>query len=270
MVDRIVPATTDDDRETVARSLGLRDAWPVVTEPFCQWVVEDNFPLGRPNWDIGGAEFVADVEPYEHMKLRLLNGAHTTIALVSLLAGKTTVAEAMADATIADLVDLLWSEVSPTSSKSLDVGAYTDRLRRRFRNEALDHRVNQIASDTSLKLPQRIVAPLRDLHGLGAPCGALVFALAAWMRCCLGRADSGAPIAFDDPALAAWSARPDGAGASSGDTVDAFLAFEPVFRPDAVTASLRAPLIGALDDITSNGVLGAASAHLAAVQRPSP
>ncbi len=263
MVDRIVPATTDDDRAAVARALGLRDAWPVVTEPFSQWVVEDNFPAGRPGWDIGGAEFVPDVEPYERMKLRLLNGAHTAIALVSLLAGKPTVADAMDDATIAAFVDRLWSEVAPTIATSLDTGAYIERLRRRFRNTALDHRVSQIASDTSLKLPQRIVAPLRDLHAQGAPHGSLVFVLAAWMRCCLGRADAGTPIELNDPALAAWSGRPGDPDASTSDVVDAFLAFETVFPQDAVTRSLRAPLIGALDDIASKGVLGAALARLA-------
>ena len=96
MVDRIVPATTDDDRARIAKALGVRDAWPVVTEPFTQWVIEDRFPQGRPAWEKAGAEFVADVEPYEHMKLRLLNGSHSTLAYLGYLAGYETVSDAMA------------------------------------------------------------------------------------------------------------------------------------------------------------------------------
>ena len=97
MVDRIVPATTDADRDRVAGLLGVRDAWPVMTEPFTQWVIEDSFPQGRPAWDEAGAELVSDVKPYEHMKLRLLNGSHSTLAYLGSLAGHETVAGAMAD-----------------------------------------------------------------------------------------------------------------------------------------------------------------------------
>ena len=97
MVDRIVPATTDEDRARIEKALGFRDAWPVVTEPFTQWVIEDRFPQGRPAWEKAGAEFVADVEPYEQMKLRLLNGSHSTLAYLGYLAGYETVSDAMAD-----------------------------------------------------------------------------------------------------------------------------------------------------------------------------
>ena len=88
MVDRITPATTDDDRAAISARLGLDDAAPVVTEPFTQWVIEDRFARGlRPDWSIAGAEFVADVAPYENMKLRLLNGSHSTLAYLGYLAG---------------------------------------------------------------------------------------------------------------------------------------------------------------------------------------
>ena len=97
MVDRITPATTDEDRARIAAALGVDDAWPVVTEPFSQWVIEDRFAAGRPAWEAAGAELVADVAPYELMKLRLLNGAHSTLAYLGYLAGYETVADAMAD-----------------------------------------------------------------------------------------------------------------------------------------------------------------------------
>ena len=88
MVDRITPATTDDDRAAISARLGLEDAAPVVTEPFTQWVIEDRFARGlRPDWSIAGAEFVSDVAPYENMKLRLLNGSHSTLGL-SRLSGR--------------------------------------------------------------------------------------------------------------------------------------------------------------------------------------
>src|SRR5690606_24146578 len=93
MVDRITPATTDADRAAIAAALGMEDAWPVVTEPFSQWVIEDRFPDGRPMWETGGAQFVADVAPYELMKLRLLNGAHSSLSYLGYLAGYETVAE---------------------------------------------------------------------------------------------------------------------------------------------------------------------------------
>src|SRR5690606_30523152 len=101
MVDRIVPATTDEDRVRVSASLGLEDAWPVVTEPFRQWVIEDDFPLGRPDWEKFGVTMVADVTPFEEMKLRLLNGAHSGIAYLGQLLGHATVADAMASPAVA-------------------------------------------------------------------------------------------------------------------------------------------------------------------------
>ena len=96
-VDRIVPATTDEDRERIAARLGARDAWPVVAEPYWQWVIEDHFPTGRPAWEEAGAEPVADVEPHELLKLRLLNGAHSSLAYLGYLAGYETIAATMAD-----------------------------------------------------------------------------------------------------------------------------------------------------------------------------
>ena len=96
MVDRIVPATTDADRAAISERLGVEDAWPVITEPFRQWVIEDLFPAGRPSWERSGVTMVKDVRPFEEMKLRLLNGSHSSIAYIGLLSGHQTVSSAFA------------------------------------------------------------------------------------------------------------------------------------------------------------------------------
>ncbi|MEJ1977505.1 MAG: mannitol dehydrogenase family protein [Acetobacteraceae bacterium] len=116
MVDRIVPATTAEDRTRIAAALGLTDAWPVVTEPFTQWVIEDRFPAGRPAWETAGATLVADVAPFEAMKLRLLNGSHSALAYLGYLAGYQTVAETMQDTGIAGFVRRLMEDATPTLS----------------------------------------------------------------------------------------------------------------------------------------------------------
>ncbi|WP_292633312.1 mannitol dehydrogenase family protein, partial [Mesorhizobium sp.] len=114
MVDRIVPATTDADRTRIGQQLGVEDAWPVMTEPFRKWVVEDRFPAGRPAWEKFGVTMVEDVGPFEDMKLRLLNGAHSGIAYLGLLSGHATVDCAFADPSIRQFVDRLWAEAIPT------------------------------------------------------------------------------------------------------------------------------------------------------------
>jgi hypothetical protein len=109
MVDRIVPATTEADRERISAEIGLDDAWPVKTEPFMQWVVEDHFPQGRPSWEKFGVEMVKDVRPYEEMKLRLLNGSHSGMAYLGLLCGRESISDAFADRDIRGFVDRLRS-----------------------------------------------------------------------------------------------------------------------------------------------------------------
>ncbi len=135
MVDRIVPATTDADRARVSEELGVEDAWPVMTEPFMQWVVEDNFTAGRPDWEKFGVTMVENVTPFEDMKLRLLNGSHSAIAYLGLLLGHATVAEAFADPTIKRFVDGLWAEAIPTLPRNagLDPQAYIEKARRSLR-----------------------------------------------------------------------------------------------------------------------------------------
>ena len=115
MVDRIVPATTEADRKLVVEATGLYDAWPVVTEPFTQWVIEDNFPGRPPDFGAVGVQFVANVRPFEMMKLRMLNGSHSTIAYLGYLAGYEFVSEAIGDPAFRVLIrELMTEEVMST------------------------------------------------------------------------------------------------------------------------------------------------------------
>ncbi|MEO1104761.1 MAG: mannitol dehydrogenase family protein, partial [Pseudomonadota bacterium] len=182
MVDRITPATTDADRAAVATIIGTEDCWPIVTEPFWQWVVEDTFPLGRPDWEPFGVTMTHDVRPFETMKLRLLNGAHSAIAYAGLLAGHETVADAFADPDIAAFVARLWQSSATTLPDATreQAPAYTQALATRFTNPALRHLCAQIAGDGSQKLPHRILAPARDVMASGAPLGPLPAVIALW------------------------------------------------------------------------------------------
>ena len=214
MVDRIVPATTDEDRETVAQALGLTDAWPVMTEPFSQWVIEDNFPAGRPAWELEGAELVADVRPYELMKLRLLNGSHSCIAYLGYLAGHKTVSDAMADPVFVSFVRALMDEeVTPTLDvpPGADLTRYKAALLERFANPALKHRTWQIAMDGSQKLPQRLLGTIRDRLAAGQPFDRLALGVAAWMRYVGGVDEQGQPIDVRDPLADRLKTLPDAA-----------------------------------------------------------
>lgn len=201
MVDRIVPATTDVDRARIAVELGLNDAWPVMTEPFCQWVVEDNFPVGRPSWEKFGVTMVSDVGPFEDMKLRLLNGSHSGIAYLGLLSGHATVDRAFADPAIRQFVDALWAEAASTlpEDAGLDTSAYTAELTERFSNTALAHRTAQIANDGSQKLPQRIVASAIECLEAGTEFVHLTLVVAAWIAACGARGTTLPEGHFTDP-----------------------------------------------------------------------
>ena len=259
MVDRIVPATTDADRAATRASLGVDDAWPVIGEPFTQWVVEDRFPAGRPRLEAVGVELVDDVEPYEQMKLRLLNGAHTALAAVGRLAGLTTVADAVRHPSIRAFLELYWAEVIPTLGMDPErAQTYTRALLHRFENTALRHLTAQIAGDGSQKLPIRILAPLRELRARGAPRDAVLFAVAAWIRSCGGTDDHGQPLGLNDPVFQAWSGQPDQARSTPAEVVEAFLGVSAIFGPDLRSdAGVVQRLTELFGEIVRSGVVDA-------------
>lgn len=204
MVDRIVPATTDDDRRLVLEATGVRDAWPVVAEPFSQWVIEDRFPHGRPALEAVGAELVADVRPFELMKLRMLNGSHSTLAYLGYLAGHEFVSQAIADPDFRILIHgFMTNEVMSTLPAGMgDLGAYRNALLERFANPALRHRTWQIAMDGSQKLPQRLLGTIRDRLAAGLPIDRAALGVAAWMRYVTGVDEQGNAIDVRDPLAA--------------------------------------------------------------------
>jgi fructuronate reductase len=232
VLDRIVPATTDADRARIAATTGLEDAWPVVTERYTSWVIEDNFPQGRPDW---AATFVSDIAPFEQMKLRLLNGAHSTMSYLGYLAGRETVADCMKDEALGWLVAYLMNaEVTPTLAvpPGAEIEAYKAALISRFRNPALRHRTWQIAMDGSQKLPQRLLGTIRDRLKSNAPIDALALGVAAWMRYVTGIGEKGQPIDVRDPLAADLRARADRAGRDAAKLCAALTAIEAVFGRD--------------------------------------
>ncbi len=200
MVDRIVPATTAEDRANLSDRIGLADEAAVMTEPFSQWVIEDRFAGARPQWEAVGAELVSDVRPYETAKLRMLNGAHSLLAYVGLVHGHAYVHEAVADPAIRPLVErLMADEAAPTidAAPGQDMSAYAEALLGRFANPALQHRLAQIAMDGSQKIPQRWLETLAANQARGRNCPAILAGIAAWIRHLRG---ANGPV--DDPRAA--------------------------------------------------------------------
>jgi fructuronate reductase len=270
MVDRIVPATSDEDRAKVGAALGLADAWPVMAEPFTQWVIEDDFGLSRPAWDQAGAQYVRDVAPYELMKLRLLNGSHSTLAYLGYLLGRETVASAMQEAGIARLLDgMMRDEVTPTlpALDGFDVTAYRASLLERFRNPMLKHRTWQIAMDGSQKLPQRLLGTIRDRLAEGQPIDRLALGVAAWMRYVTGIDEQGRPIDVRDPLAARLRAIADDAGPIAARLAPALFSVREVFGTDLPSDPRFTTVVeAALDQLFA---LGARATVGQLVERPS-
>ncbi|TVP51991.1 MAG: mannitol dehydrogenase family protein, partial [Halomonas sp.] len=257
MVDRIVPAMTDADFERLA-ALGVNDPNAVVCEAFSQWVVEDNFPMGRPGWEAEGVEMVADVAPFETMKLRMLNGSHSMLAYLGALAGIETVFEGINHAELRALLRrYMLEEAAPTLEMpdGSDLDAYADSLLARFANDSLRHRLQQIAMDGSQKLPQRWLsgALQRSSAGLSSPCVAL--GLAAWIRYTLGEDLQGNRYSVDDPLAERFAGLHHTHGSDASALVTAFLAMDDVV-PNALAqdeAFARA-VLAAYQTLTQGGL----------------
>ncbi len=202
MIDRIVPATTEQDREALAEQLGLRDEGMVVAEPFSQWVIEDNFCNDRPEWEQVGALLTDDVQLFEKMKLRLLNGSHSTLAYCGYLAGFETVSDVMREPAFVKLCRTYMDREAGETLKvrtEFDVGRYKKQLRERFANPGLRHRTWQIAMDGSQKLPQRLLETLREQLAGNGHIEIICIAVAAWIRYVSGVDEKGNTIEVLDP-----------------------------------------------------------------------
>lgn len=185
MVDRITPVTTEETREAVAETYGVVDRWPVRSESYLQWVLEDHFPAGRPDLAAVGVQLVDDVEPYELMKLHLLNASHQVMSYVGLLAGYTWVHEAARDYAIRALLDAyLRHEAMPTLRPvpGIDLEAYCDQLLERFGSEAVRDTLERQVVDASDRLPKFVLPVLRERLRSGQSAGCCALVLAAWSR----------------------------------------------------------------------------------------
>lgn len=186
MVDRITPQTTDADRASLRERYGIEDGWPVIAEPFAQWVVEDRFPLGRPDWDLVGAQLVDDVLPYEHMKLRLLNASHQAMCFFGILLGHRYVHEAVADPLIARLLRAYWDREGivslPGAAPGIDLADYTATLLERYGNPAIADTLARLAAETSDRIPKFLLPVVRDLLATGRPVDVSAAVVASWAR----------------------------------------------------------------------------------------
>jgi fructuronate reductase len=266
MVDRIVPAPTDADRAEASRLLGLDDRAVVVAEPFRQWVIEDRFAAARPAWEHAGAVLTDDVGPYEAIKLRLLNGSHSTLAYLGALAGCEYVADAVAIDEFAEFVGrLMDQEVMPTLSvpPAFDLEGYRRQVLHRLGNPALHYRVEQVAMDGSEKLPRRLLSTIRDLLRAGREPRLACVAVAAWMRCVSARAnDAGHSLRLDDPLAERLCAVTRSAG-TPVQVVDALLSVEEIFGRELPRVSRFRGLVGdALARLSRDGARRAVRATL--------
>jgi fructuronate reductase len=264
MVDRITPATKPEDVERLAQKTGIRDEAPVLCEPFRQWVVEDDFVPAYgadayPDLAAVGVEMVADVTPFEHMKLRMLNGTHSSLAYLGYLAGHETIAETVADPVFAGFAKRLWQEeIMPSFSppEGVNLTDQADALLTRYSNPAIRHRTWQIAMDGSQKLPQRILGTIADNLAAGRASPGLMLVVAAWMRYVGGVDEKGQPIEVKDPLAERLRGLSDAAETPAG-KVAALLSVREIFSAD-LAAQLLQPVSHSYEKLCRLGARQAA------------
>ncbi len=201
MVDRITPVTTDDDRAALSERFGVEDRWPVVCEPFSQWVLEDDFGLGRPPFEEAGVQVVADVEPYELMKLRLLNASHQGLCYFGYLAGYRLVHDVCQDPLFAEfLLAYMDREATPTLSPvpGIDLHAYKRQLIERFSNPQVRDTVARLCAESSDRIPKWLLPVIRHNLETGGEIERSVAVVASWARYAEGVDEQGEPIEIVD------------------------------------------------------------------------
>jgi fructuronate reductase/mannitol 2-dehydrogenase len=244
MVDRIKPQTTPEEREAVARRHGIDDRWPVITEPFSQWVIQDDFCNGRPPLEEVGVQFVADVSPYELTKKRLLNASHCALGYLGYLAGYRTTAEVMADPAYAAYISALVDEVIPLLPRvdGIDLEDYKASLLERLANPEMADQLSRLCRRGSTKVPSYLLPSITETLAAGRPAPLLTLAVAGWFRYLQGEDYAGEPIKVEGPKADEMVdlARRDGADPRPLLTVrDVFdsLADDPAFVRDLHVAS---------------------------------
>lgn len=201
MVDRITPVTTDDDRDEVRKSFGVDDGWPVVCEPFTQWALEDSFGDGRPAWEEAGVQVVPDVEPYELMKLRLLNASHQALCYFGYLSGYRLVHDVARDPVFAQfLLTYMKREAEPTLEPvpGIDLDAYQHQLIERFSNAQVKDTVARLCAESSDRIPKWLLPVIRHNLASGGEIQLSTAVVASWARYDEGVDEEGSPIEIVD------------------------------------------------------------------------
>jgi fructuronate reductase len=236
MVDSIAPATDAALRDRIAEQLGTLDRWPVQREAFTQWVIEDCMRGPQPDWAALGVTITSDVAGYERAKLRLLNGAHSSLAYLGSLAGYETVAQAMRDPQLAAFVcSLMVEDIAPSivAPRGFHVADYIESVLRRFRNPVLRHLLSQVAWDGSQKLPFRIFGTVQDAIQAGRPLARLCVPIAAWFHFIRRKAQQGERVT--DPLAEQLLAIGAACNGEAAHDVRAFLALDRVFPASLAT-----------------------------------
>ena len=260
MVDRIVPKVTESDKNIIEEKLHLRDECGVITEPFCQWVIEDNFCNTRPNWDKTSANniiFTDNVQPFEEMKLRLLNGSHSIIAYLGFLSDYKTVSDAMEDKSFKLFIrSVMDDEITPTLSKveGVDIKEYKSLLIQRFENTSLNHKTSQIATDGSQKIPQRWLSSIQYSIGNNLKTPGLNLAIAAWILYTRGETLTGGTFEIKDPFKDTFQAIWETSD-SIEQVVTEYLSIKEIFPNNIlINAQFKAELINKINQLSSIGV----------------
>lgn len=258
MVDRITPQTTAADKAALAEAFGLEDAWPVVTEPFMQWVIEDRFADGRPPFEKVGVqvvEDVLDVEQFEKHKLRLLNGSHSALGYPGQLAGFQYVHEVMGNPLFGAFVwEMMLEEVKPLlpAIPGVDIDAYCHTLVERFSNPTIMDQLPRICLNGSGKIPKFIMPSIAEAIWATKPFRRLCFVAAAWFHYILGVDDSGKPFAVDDVMREELQAKARAGGSSPAE----LLSIQTLFGDDLRTDErFLTELTTAMEDIARDGIM---------------
>jgi mannitol 2-dehydrogenase len=251
MVDRIAPVTTDADRTLLADTVGIRDGWPAVCEPFTMWVVQDAFVAGRPSWEDVGATFVEDVRPYELMKLGLLNSSHQALAYFGHLLGHVYADQAATDPDIAELVRRYLAEATPAipTDPEMDLPAFRDALLPRFSNAAIGDTTARLGAFSSDRIPQWLVPVIRENLAAGRPVRYAAAIVASWARYAEGTDEQGNPI---DAVDRRWDERHAAALAQADDPL-AFVRESTMFGDLAQRPEFTEPYLEALTALRTSG-----------------
>ncbi|WP_405377846.1 mannitol dehydrogenase family protein [Nonlabens sp. Asnod3-A02] len=253
MVDRITPATAASDITNLKETTGVQDAWPVVCEPFKQWVIEDDFIEGRPAWETVGAQFVENVEPYEKMKLSLLNAGHSVLGILGALIGYDTIDESVSNSNISTFLhNYMDIEVTPTLGdlEGINLKEYKDSLIERFGNINIKDQIDRICSESSAKFPIFILPTVKAQLVEKGSVELAAFVVAAWAIYSLGKDENGKELVIKD----AMKSQLHEKAVASVIEPASFLTLESIFGNLSSSTIFKDAFTKAYQDITKNGV----------------